>query len=140
MKEKPALTNPDEFPDAGVVRKALGESYVLYEEIMNALTGDPLNLEPVWRYYKDGHAWLCKVIHKKKTVLWLSVLDGYFKAAFYFSAKAGEGIPGLDIDEALIANFQKADFIGKIKPLIITVRNKAQVSDTLTIAGYKKKA
>jgi len=139
MNEKPALGNPEEFPDENVLRNILGENYVLFEQLMDSAGHDSLNLEPEWKYYKDGHSWLCKVQKKKKTVFWLSVFNGYFKVAFYFSAKLCEGIMDLEIDEAIKKQFEDASMIGKVKPLVIDMDHQQKLQDVLLVAGYKTK-
>jgi hypothetical protein len=139
MKEKPILNNPDISPDQGILQEALKDRMILYTDLIGALTSAPLGLTHEWRYYRDGKAWLCKVVDRKKTILWLSVFDGYFKVAFYFSAKAGEGIGQLAIDDRLKVAFQKAAFIGKVKPLIIHVLDSTQAEDVLCIAAFRKK-
>ena len=138
MKEKPVLNNKDEYPDNRIIHKVLKDNFVLYEELINSLTKTPYDLGYEWRYYNDGKSWLCKILDKKRTVLWLSIFDGYFKVAFYFSAKTSTGINDLEIDASIKSDFEKADFIGKVKPLVISVLNKENIGDILKIADYKK--
>jgi hypothetical protein len=139
MEEKPILKDQDRIPDQEVLREALKERMALYEDLMDALAAVPFGLSHEWRYYKDGHAWLCKVTDRKKTILWLSVFDGFFKVAFYFSARTGEGVARLPIDDSIRDRFEKAAFIGKVKPLIIHVLESSHVKDALQVAAYKKK-
>lgn len=91
-----------------------------------------------WRYYNDGKAWLCKVTYKKKTVLWLSAWEGFFRTAFYFTEKHLEGIAALDISETIKEDFCKAKPIGRLIPMIIDVNDKKQLNDLLTIVRFKK--
>ncbi|MBU0528410.1 DUF3788 domain-containing protein [bacterium] len=139
MKEQPVFINKDEFPASKFLQNALKEKYSIYNNLKEKLTNEPYNLIYEWRYYKDGKSWLCKIIYKKKTVMWLSVFDGYFKVAFYFSAKLSEGIDKLELDEKIKTDFQKRDFIGKVKPLIINVLEGNQIKDIQEIVLYKKK-
>jgi hypothetical protein len=139
MKEKPVLNNKDEYPDNRIIRKVLKDNFILYEELINSLTTTPHDLNYEWRYYNDGKSWLCKVLNKKRTILWLSIFEGYFKVAFYFSAKTSAGINDLEIDENIKSDFEKADFIGRVKPLVINVLDKENIQDILKIANYKKK-
>lgn len=59
-------------PDAKVLKKVLKQSYPAYEQWMNTVTSPEQGYTPEINYYRDGKAWLCKGIHKKKTVFWLS--------------------------------------------------------------------
>lgn len=101
------------------------------------LESPDLGVSPEWRFYKDGGAWLCKMTRKKKTVFWLSAWESCLKCAFYFTAKTGEGISDLAIDEPLKLAFEKAKPIGKLYPLVIEVRAKKQLSDLYAVATYK---
>jgi hypothetical protein len=93
---------------------------------------------PEWNYYKDGKAWLCKVLYKKKTVFWLSIWEKYFKLAFYFTEKTGKEINELDIDVSIKEDFKQAKPIGRLLPLVIEMRKKEQLKDVLKIIEYKK--
>lgn len=125
-------------PEDNVLMAALGESYPAYAGLMKTVTGDEYGLLPQWNYYNDGKAWLCKVVFKKKTVFWLSVWDGYFKAGFYFTEKTGSGIDGLEIVPEIKQSFKSADHIGKLIPLSFSVRNTNQLPDLLRVIEYKK--
>jgi len=132
------LKDPDAYPSNEILRSVLRDSYSAYEETMKQITGAGYGLLPQWHYYKDGKAWLCKVGFKKKTVFWLSVWDGYFKAGFYFVARHCPGILELDIDKSIKEDFTSKKSIGTLFPLAIEMRRKEQVKDLLTVIDYKK--
>jgi hypothetical protein len=136
--EKPILNDPNTPPTADVLEQTLDESYPVFRELMKTITGPEYGLVADWNYYKDGKTWLCKVSYKKKTVFWLSVWDHFFKTGFYFTEKTGPGISTLDIDEKIKENFSHSKNVGKLIPLAISVTQKAQIKDIITIIGYKK--
>jgi hypothetical protein len=136
--EAPLLKDPDVYPSDETLRSVLRDSYSAWEETMKQITGAGQGLVPQWNYYNDGKAWLCKVIFKKKTVFWLSVWDGYFKAGFYFVARHCPGIDKLDIDKSIKEEFKARKPIGTLFPLAIEVRRKEQVRDLLKVIEYKK--
>lgn len=76
------LREPDIFPSEGILKQQLGEIYPAYESFMKTVIGTEYGLTGEWNYYKDGKSWLCKIIHKKKTVFWLSVWEGWFLKEF----------------------------------------------------------
>ena len=137
--EKPVLNNEDVYPDNNTIKKVLREYFTLYNDLINKINKTPFNLLAEWRYYNDGKSWLCKIIYKKKTVIWLSIWDGYFKLSFYFSEKNYKGIYNLNINNHIKLEFESVDFTGKLKPLIIKVTDKSQIDDILIIADYKMK-
>lgn len=137
--DKIMLTDPEVSPTAELLGKILTYSYPAYEAMMAAVTAPECGLEPQWRYYKDGKAWLCKMEFKKKTVFWLSVWDGFFKTGFYFLERHLLGIMELDIDPELKAALSKARPFGTLYPVTLEMRGKEQTGDLLRLTEYKKK-
>lgn len=135
-----ALKDPAVFPEKPVIQKVLGGSYSAYEGLLLRLQEMEPALTPEWRYYNDGKAWLCKVVHKRKTVFWLSVWEFYFRAVFYFTEKNEEAISALDIDSKLKKNFADAKRIGKLIPLVFVIRETQELNDLLKVIRYKIKA
>jgi len=139
MEAQMLLKDPEIFPSNEVLKGVLGEAiYSILESFVQTISGEEYGLTPEWRFYNDGKAWLCKVVFKKKTVVWLSVWEGFFKLGFYFTEKHLEGIAALNISEAIKDDFAKAKPSGRLLPMIIDVRDKGQIGDLLTIVRYKK--
>ena len=132
------LREPDILPTREVLEDVLGESFSALNELIEIITEPKFGLVTEWNYYKDGKAWLCKVVHKKKTVFWLSVWDKFFKVGFYFTEKNCLGVLELDIDEKIKEDFGQSKNIGKLIPLGISVTKKEQIEDVLKIIDYKK--
>lgn len=137
--DTPVLSNKDVYPGDEVLNSVLGKTFPAYKEFISAVTGKEYGLEPVWNYYNDGKSWLCKVIYKKKTVFWLSVWEGNFKTAFYFTDKTKNGIFDLPIAEEIKEDFKTRAYIGKLIPLVISVTKKKQLKDILAVIEYKVK-
>jgi hypothetical protein len=133
----PLLNDPDIYPTDEVLKSGLGRSFAAYQSYMDAIQSEPYCLDHEWKYYKDGHAWLCKISRKKKTVHWLSIWPGFFKVGYYFTGKSGEGIPELDIDANIKKAFSSNKPIGKLIPVAIDVRFKKQLSDCYTMIKFK---
>ena len=134
---KKLLQDPEIFPSKEVLENALGKVYNILEELETKLTQPEYALVFHWKYYRDGKAWLCKVVHKKKTIFWLSVWEGYFKTGFYFLERHLEGIAALDIDEN---SFTMVKDCGKMIPVIFNINKKKQIPALLKMVEYKKTA
>ena len=113
------------------------ELFANYQELISVFTGE-FGLEPQWNFYKDGNAWLCKVVHKKKTILWLSVWKNYIKTGFYFTESTGTGVLELAIDHKIKEAFEVAKPIGKLIPLTLDINRQNQLKDLKEIVKYKK--
>lgn len=137
--ETPVLTDKDIYPTDKVLESATGKVFPVLQNFFSSITAENYLLEPEWKYYNDGKCWLCKISFKKKTVLWLSVWDGYFKTGFYFTDKSKAGIFELPVDEKIKEDFKNSAHIGKLIPLVIEVTKQKQLRDVLSIIAYKKK-
>lgn len=136
--ESQLLREQDVYPSESVIKQALGSSYAVFAEFEKTITSNTFALVPEWNYYKDGKAWLCKVLYKKKTVFWLSVWPGFFKVSFYFTEKNRDVIPSLFVDKDIKEAFMQAKPIGRLIPLTINVNRKEQISDLLKLVECKK--
>jgi len=137
--ETQLLKDPDVPLSEDVLKNALGNDiHNVFVSFMNTITGADYGLAYEWKYYNDGKSWFCKIIHKKKTVLWLSVWEGYFKIAFYFTEKHLEGIAALDISENIKEDFCKMKPVGRLLPMIFNIHQNEQLDDLLKVVAFKK--
>ena len=134
------LREQEIFPSSEVLQDVLGKVYDVWVEMENLVTQGELALTFDWNYYRDGKSWCCKVCHKKKTVFWLSVWEGFFKTAFYFTEKHLKGISDLDISEQIKEDFCRMKPIGKLLPMVISIDKQEQLVDLLKIVKFKKEA
>ncbi len=139
MPEIQLLRDPEIIPTGEVLENALGkEVYAVYAELIKTITGTEFELAPEWNYYKDGKAWLCKVVYKKKTVFWLSAWENHLKTSFYFTEKTRAGIFDLPIDEKIKQDFDETKVVGKLNPLTLCIDSPEKLEDLKEIIKYKK--
>lgn len=131
------MNNKDEFPDDKILLKVLDKSKVLWDEWVTTLSVDFPSASVEWNYYKDGGAWLGKLVQKKKTVCWISVWDKFFKISFYFTEKNDKDIKNLKIDQRLKDDYFSHTPVGKLKPLIVEVKTKKTLNDVRELIRYK---
>jgi hypothetical protein len=125
-------------PTDRVLENSLGKDlFIIYQKLMQAFT-DEFDLEPQWRYYNDGKAWLCKVTSGKKTILWLSAWENLIKTSFYFTGKTRGGVLELVIDQKIKEVFSGAKPVGKLIPLVMDIDRSEQIDDLKTIIKFKK--
>jgi hypothetical protein len=138
--EKPLLSDEGKYPDEIVLKEALGESLKVYDKLIGSVVKPEYGLNPEWHYYKDGKSWLCKVMHKKKTVFWLSVWKGRFKISFYFTEKHIADISALNINTSIIQGFLAGKTIGNLIPVVVDMYDETYLADVQKIIDYKIKA
>ena len=136
--ETQLLRDKDIPPTTEILQEALGNSYFIFEELIDILKNNNNGLSEEWNYYNDGKAWLCKIRHKNKTVFWLSIWDKYFKTSFFFTKKNYAGVLELNIDKKIKKDLTHGKSIGRLIPLTISITNKNQLKDLLTIIDYKR--
>ena len=135
--ERPLLNDKDVYPDDGVLAATFGKAKPAWDAFA-ADMADVLGQGALaWRYYNDCKAWLCKVVHKKKTVCWVSVWDRFFKTAFYFTAKSDGDIEALPIPSDLKDRYRVHAPIGKLKPLTVDVRTRKALDPVSVLIKYK---
>jgi len=135
--DRPLLNDKNERPDDEVLARCLGKAKPAWDAFaadVSAAFGDQA-LE--WRYYNDGKAWLCKVVHRKKTVCWASVWDRFFQVAFYFTAKNDADIAALPIPDELKEAYREHPGFGKMKPVVVQVKTRKVLPTVSVIAKYK---
>jgi hypothetical protein len=135
--DRPLLNDKNEYPDDDVLTKYLGKTKAAWDLFVTKISSDYGTMSLEWRYYNDGEAWLCKLVHKKKTVCWISIWQNYFKIAFYFTDKHNKDINNLKIDQGLKNNYMSNKSIGKLKPLAIEVKTKKVLSNVFELIKYK---
>jgi hypothetical protein len=136
MEQGQLLRDPNIKPTDDVLANALGGSYGNYKKFLEILAGSGIDNE--WRYYNDSKSWLGKATRKGKTVFWLSVWDGFFKASFFFTEKTKGGLLELNIDSEIKSAFVNAKSVGKLLPLIFEIRTDDQLQDLFSVIEYKK--
>ena len=134
--ETQLLRDPDTYPSDEVLASALGKSYTAYEVFAKKLPDYGIGLE--WRYYNDGKAWLGKCCHKKKTVFWLSVWEGFFRVTLFFTEKTRAGVEALPVSDDIKTQLTGAGAIGKLIPLVIAIRTKKSLDDVFALIAYKQ--
>jgi len=130
------LRNPEQIPDEELFKEILSEQlFQTYKEMQKIFSGFGLSAE--WRYYKDGKAWLWKITQKKKTIVWVSLWECFFKSSFYFTEKSRSGVESLPIDTKIKASFSETKPIGKLIPLILELENVVGLENFKKIIDYK---
>lgn len=132
------LREKESEPTPEVLENVMGKDlFMIYQELIEIFNHE-FSLEPQWHFYKDGNSWLCKVVHQKKTILWLSVWNNCIKTGFYFTEKTGKGVLELAIDDQIKKRFEQAKPVGKLIPLNFEINHQNQMNDLKEVLKYKK--
>jgi len=133
------LRDSEVKPSEQVIRDIYDDKlFEVYKDIFEIISNPELQLTHEWNYYRDGKAWLCKVIYKKKTVFWLSLWDKLIKTSFFFTEKTRGGVMELPINEKIKNDFLEVKNTGKLFALIMDIDSKEQLKDFIEVIKYKK--
>ena len=131
------LTDPDTFPDNDVLQQYLGGAKVIWDAFLDLVASKHPLLSIEWKYYRDGKSWLGKLSQKKKTVCWISVYQEFFKVTFYFTDKANDIIMESSLTNTLKTQWSENAKIGKIIPITVRVKKRADLKSVGTLVGLK---
>ena len=132
---KPILNDPKIAPVEAVLQNAMGDNFINYTSLLEIVSKH--GLTPEWHYYHDGKSWLCKMMYKKKNAFWFSVWADCFKTSFYFTEKDVEKIVALPISETIKSEFIMQKTIGKLIPMIISIKDSEPLKDIDVMIRYK---
>ena len=133
---KQLLREPDLVPDEDLFSEVLSKQlFDVYKEILKIISEFGLVAE--WKYYHDGKSWLWKVSKKKKTIVWISLWEEFFKSSFYFTEKNHDGLLSLDIDNKIKDSFSNARPIGRLIPLTMDIEAVTELENLKKIITYK---
>ena len=135
--EPMVLTDPKQFPIEDVVFSHLGRRRALWEALFEHLRAEHPGCVAQWRYYNDGKSWLLNVSRKKKTVFWLSVIEGTFRITAYFTDKAAGAIRASALSAPLKEQFERGRSSGKLRGITIVFETKRDVEDARTLVALK---
>lgn len=131
--EKPVLSDPDQYPAEEIIFKYIGRTRSLWQSLFEYIRTDHPDFNSEWRYYKDGKSWLMKVTRKSKTIFWLSVINGTFRATFYFTDKAKTVINNSSLTNDLKEQFDKKSGLRGITVVFRKKQDFEYVKELITI-------
>lgn len=120
------FTDPCHKPTDVDIQSALAGQASVYQQFMECLSH--FSISPQWNYYKDGKAWLCKLLYKKKNLGWMHIYPGELQVTVYFSSTYREAVASLHLPENIWQDFIAKMQTSKLIPLTIPL------SDTQHIA------
>jgi hypothetical protein len=126
-KEILALSDKQIIPTDEYIFSIIGEKKILWQGIMKYVADNHLDASGTWNYYNDGKQWLFKMVRKKKTIFWATILENTFKITFYFGDKAEPIIVNSDLPKTVKDNFLNGKRYGKIRAISLKMNDLSDV-------------
>jgi hypothetical protein len=96
------------IPDDGQVKDVLGKTFQLWSAIKKYFEDKQRDVQEEWKFYSQKSGWSAKLIHKKRTILYLIPGKGYFMAAFVFGDKAVAAAEQSTLPESILDMIRSA--------------------------------
>jgi len=137
------------IPTDEIIADGLGKASNTYTKFIDGLEHHDISLMD-WRYYNDGKAWLTKGeykwvtargTNKVKPLFWLSIWEGFFKVAFFFSGNIRDELLALPISKEAKEIIKNAKPMGKTMrfiPITFDISDEKQLEDIYILAQFRK--
>lgn len=133
------LSDRDVYPDEDYIFSIIGETKELWQIIMSYMSENFEGSDGKWNFYNDGKRWLYKMVYKKKTVFWATILPSAFRITFYLGNKAEQVIDTIDLPQSIKDDFGTAKRYGLIRPVTILVNDSDSTANVLKMISIKAK-
>lgn len=133
------LTDKNVIPDDDYIFSIIGEKKTLWLALMAWLSENYKESSGSWNFYNDGKQWIFKMVYKKKTLFWISLLKYTFKVTFYLGDKAEPLIESSDLNAKIKEDFKKGPRYGKIRGITIKMMDIEDFESVKILAGIKVK-
>lgn len=133
------LTDRNIYPTDDYVFSFIGEKKEFWQTIMKYMSENFKGSAGEWNFYNDGKRWLFKMVYKKKTVFWATILQSAFKITFYLGNKAEPVIENSDLPQNMKDDFKTVKRYGLIRPVSIIVDSIDDVDNVLKMINIKSK-
>jgi hypothetical protein len=139
-KEILALSDKQKIPTDEYIFSIIGEKKILWQNIMKYIADNHKEATGNWNYYNDGKQWLFKMVGKKKTIFWGTILQDTFKITFYFGDKAEPLIVKSGLPQAIKDSFLTGKRYGKIRAISLNMNDMSDVEIVKQVIQLKIKA
>ena len=137
--EKKVLSDKSVIPTDEYIFSLIGDNKLHWKKIMDHVSENYKDASGSWNYYNDGKQWLFKMVRKKKTIFWSSLIDKTFRITFYLGNKAEAIIENSDLPQAVKDEFKTAKRYGLIRPLTFVINSETDVDNVVKMISIKSK-
>ncbi len=126
-------------PDNKMLVYELGESIQYLNLIQSEIQNKFGDLTPEWKHYGAKSGWILKLFSKKRNVLFVIPLQGFFKVAFTFGDKAANNILEGNFPDSKKEELVAAKKFAEGRTIQLEVKTAGQCEYILEIIHIKMK-
>jgi len=124
-------------PDLELLKKVLGKSFPLLQQIRENLNQAFGEIVEEWKYYGKKSGWLLKMFKKKRNLFFFIPMQDFFVVSFVFGDKAVAQILETDISDEIKSTLRNARKYAEGRGLPIEVRSQKEVEQIKTLVEIK---
>jgi hypothetical protein len=131
------FTDKEIVPTETALKKALGDTYSLWEKL-DAFTKQQYPQATVeWNYSSAKFGWGYRIKDKKRVLVYLLPRDGFFKVALVFGQKAFDEIMDSSIAESIKTELRNAKPYAEGRGIRVDVKDDSLVNDIEALISIK---
>lgn len=130
------FTDKEKTPDAPALKKALGSTYKLWQELEQFALAAHAQSLPEWNY-SAKYGWSLRIKDKKRVIIYLLPRDGFFKAALVFGQKATDEVLSSNVSEDIKTELQNARPYAEGRGIRIPIKNSRQIPGIKMLVDIK---
>ena len=93
--------NKEVMPDENMIADALADSYIIFNRLKNYVSETYPNVSVDWKHYGKSSGWVCKILSKKKNLLFFIPRNGCFRLRFGISEKVASCIETANLPDVV---------------------------------------
>ena len=133
------LTDPKVQPTDELISSIIGENHVYWQQIIDYMYENHVDITEEWRFYNDGKSWLYRALRKKLTIYWIGILKDTFRISFWLSNKAEPLIESSDLPERIKEEFRSAKRFNTTRCVSIVMGSPEDLENVFKLIELKLK-
>jgi hypothetical protein len=132
-----AFADESSAPRAIELTEVLGRTSALWDKLRDHLASEYQPLGEKWYYSGQRWGWSLQLKQKKRTILYMTPMNGHFLAGFALGARAVRAAYESDSPDSLLSIIDSATKYAEGKAVRIEVRTKNDLDNTEKLAAIK---
>jgi hypothetical protein len=131
------FSDKTEMPNSSMVAVALADAYALWDELQEHVKTQYPNVVEEWKHYGKTAGWCFKLISKKRNLLFLIPLNGYFRIRIVLSEKAAICSENTKIPNEIKKAIQTATSYAEGRSIDIDINRREQLKTIKNLLKIK---
>ncbi|HSG29560.1 MAG TPA: DUF3788 domain-containing protein [Candidatus Krumholzibacterium sp.] len=132
-----AFMDEENAPDREGLSEVLGVAMICWDDLRAYLAEKYDPLEEIWKFGGAKYGWTLRMIHKKRTILYMTPVKGEVLVGFVLGEKAVKIARELGVDPDVMEIVEEAPRYAEGRGVRIGVRSKADLQGIKKLAEAK---